>query len=293
MKALATLAGVSESTVSRALADHPALAAATRDRIKALAREHGYRINPVARAFRLRQSGAVALAIPSEAAAAAQDPFVGALVSHLADALAARGFDLMVSTASDQEAVTRLLGFGRVEAVLVWGEAPTATAGVIGVRPDWRMAGRMAAQHLLEQGRRRIGFLGDRRTAEGELRWQGFAAAHADAGVDCSGALIALDSEAFTPPSRFDALVAASDLQAVRVLRRLTESGISTPGQVAVVGYGDSPWAPEWRPALTTIGVDLIAAAATLGDRVLAHAQGSAVEGVILPVTLTPRDSSR
>ncbi|MBZ8176607.1 LacI family DNA-binding transcriptional regulator [Corynebacterium poyangense] len=65
LKELARLAGVSVSTISRALANNPAIAPATREKIQRLAKEQGYRPNAQARALQSRRSGSIGLIVPS------------------------------------------------------------------------------------------------------------------------------------------------------------------------------------------------------------------------------------
>ena len=64
MTDIAKLAGVSKSTVSRALKDSPLIAATTRERIRRLAQQAGYAVNPVASSLRSRQTGVITVAVP-------------------------------------------------------------------------------------------------------------------------------------------------------------------------------------------------------------------------------------
>ncbi len=96
---LAALAGVSTSTVSRALAGHPSISAATQARVKALAREHDVRPNQLARNLRLKSTGAIGLALPLGHARTQHltDPFFLTLLGFLADLLVERGYDILLS----------------------------------------------------------------------------------------------------------------------------------------------------------------------------------------------------
>jgi DNA-binding LacI/PurR family transcriptional regulator len=64
IKELAELAGVSAGTVSRALTDTGLISEKTRERIKALAREHDFRPNLMARNLRIQKTGAIGVVIP-------------------------------------------------------------------------------------------------------------------------------------------------------------------------------------------------------------------------------------
>ncbi len=96
---LAELAGVSTSTVSRALAGHPSISAATQARAKALAREHDVRLNQLALNLRLTSTSAIGLALPLGHARTQHltDPFSLTLLGFLADLLVERGYDILLS----------------------------------------------------------------------------------------------------------------------------------------------------------------------------------------------------
>ena len=96
---LVELAGVSTSTVSRALAGHPSISAATQARAKALAREHDVRPNQLARNLRLKSTSAIGLALPLDRARTQHltDPFSLTLLGFLADLLVERDYDVPLS----------------------------------------------------------------------------------------------------------------------------------------------------------------------------------------------------
>lgn len=96
---LARIPGVSVGTVSRSLAGNAIIATATRQRIVALAEMHGVRVNQAARNMRLERTGAIGVVLPlgHEAGQHVSDPFFMALLGPLADAVADRGRDLLLS----------------------------------------------------------------------------------------------------------------------------------------------------------------------------------------------------
>ncbi len=127
MSDIAKLAGVSESTVSRALANSPLIAESTRARIQRLAAEAGYAVNPVARSLRSRQTGVIAVAIPlvHDHAQQLSDPFMMTMLSLLADTLSARGFNMLLSKIAAHEDgwVRRLQQPGRSDGVILIGQS--------------------------------------------------------------------------------------------------------------------------------------------------------------------------
>jgi DNA-binding LacI/PurR family transcriptional regulator len=328
MKDMAALAGVSESTVSRALADHPSIAAKTRARIQALSAQHGYTINPVARSLRSRQTRTLAVVIPlfHDQAQHLSDPFFSLILGHLADAAASRGYDMLLSKVvnRDQTWVGRAVETRRADAVIVIGQslgheaiAAAARQGVpvvawgakiedgayATVGSDNRMGGDLAASHLLDDGRRRLAFLGDRRLPEPAQRFEGFTQAHKRRGLAWDPALV-VDAR-FEPgearrdllplvrgASQLDGVVAASDLIAISMIQILNEAGRRTPKDVGVVGFDDTAVAAHTTPPLTTIRQDVRRGSELLVDLALKLAAGEAVQAVELPVELVVRGSS-
>lgn len=121
---LATIAGVSISTVSRALADSPLIADRTRIRIKTLAQKHGFRINLAARNLRLKRTGAIGVILPlgHESEQHLSDPFSMSRIALLADALSDRGYDLLLSRAIPASDDWLSVDSGRSDGVLMIGQ---------------------------------------------------------------------------------------------------------------------------------------------------------------------------
>ena len=138
MADLARLAGVSASTVSRALAGNPAIHADTRARILALARAHGFSPNGLARSLRTGRTGAVGIMLPEHMPA---DPeaagSVAAMIGALAEAAAEAGHDVVMWREPPAEVDRRGEGrsdqavdggasaarTGRADAIVVVGDA--------------------------------------------------------------------------------------------------------------------------------------------------------------------------
>ena len=206
---LARLAGVSPSTASRALAGNVLISAVTRERIVALAREHGFQPNQMARNLRLQRTQAIAVVLPMGHAAGQHlsDPFFITMLAHLADALTERGYDLLLSRVaptndlwldglidsgrvdgvvvigqSDQAAVIERVA-ARYRPLVVWG-APLPHQRYLCVGSDNRLGGEIAARCLIEGGRRRLAFFGRPNAPEIAERRRGFLDACAAAGLD-------------------------------------------------------------------------------------------------------------
>lgn len=123
---LAQLAGVSPGTVSRALADSHLIARKTRERIQAIAREHDFKPNALARNLRTKRTGAIAVVIPAaqEPENTNQDPISFSMLASISSELTDRGYDLLLLTAdeADPRWLNRVADSGRCDGIIVLGD---------------------------------------------------------------------------------------------------------------------------------------------------------------------------
>ena len=328
MTDMARLAGVSESTVSRALADNPVIAAETRARIQELARLSGYSVNPAASSLRTNQSKVMAVMIPlvHERDQHLSDPFMMAMLAYLADALTSRGYDLLLSKVSIHEEgwIERVVRTRRAAGAILVGQSfehqaieraarsglPLVVWGArmedqtyVTVGSDNRQGGYLATQHLIETGRRHIAFVGERRLPEISQRFDGYLRAHAEAGLSPAPRLETMSGfaavEGYLATKRlltsglpFDGVVGGSDVIAMSAIRALSEAGRNGPGDVGVVGFDDVEIAAYTTPPLTTVRQDLDRGANLLVEKVVAAAAGESPGSVEMPAKLVIRGST-
>jgi len=325
---LARLASVSAGTVSRALAGKSLVNAETRERIQALAREHGFRPNQMASKLRSRRTGVIGVVIPlgHEKRQQISDPFFLTLLGHLADELTEHGYDLMLSRVipdGTSDWLERMTGSGMVDGVLLIGQSDqfdVIESVAESYRPlvawgSWRdnqvhcavgtdniAGGRIAAEHLIAGGARNLAFMGETQGIEIDERYQGVAAAATEAGASLVHIPIGLASaemgeqiKAATANSdrAIDGVVAASDLIAMNVLHCLRDKGRSVPDEVQVVGFDDLPLASLTMPPLTTIRQEIAEGAKAMVQKLKAKIEGEDTDSLQMPPRLIVRGSTR
>lgn len=321
---IAALAGVTPATVSRALSGYARVSPATRGRILDIAEQYGFQINQTARNLRLGRTDAIGVVIPlgHESAQRVSDPFYTTLIGQLLDGLARRDKAMLLSavTPHDSAWLANLSRSGRVDGIVVLCQSdqdpvlrevaatygPLVVWGEDGgdyccVGTDNRQGGRLATEHLLGLGRRRIAFAGMTDIPELAARHAGYLDALAHAGIaPCARVPVPL---AFDPDSplldrlfagqnEIDAVVAASDVIAIHVIRALRQHGRDVPDDVAVVGYDDVSLAAHASPSLTTVRQDLALAAVTMLDLLFRRIAGEDAASERIPLQLVRRQSA-
>ena len=318
MADLARLAGVSKITVSRALSDKGIVKPATRERVRALAAEHGYRFNVSARNLRLRQSHTIAVIV--EMTPSIDRPMSGPypleLLGGISQELASANYSVLLTMRQGAEYAPAvqaadaviLLGQGvRLEAVhvfdrlrlpmVVWG-APTPDDRHIVVGSDNRAGGASVAERFISLGRHHPAFIGDTDHPEMAERFAGFAHYLKSHGIDP----VVIDHKPFTAESasrairsllsgetRFDAIFACSDLLAMGAIRGLVELGYRIPEDVSVVGYDDTPLGAAFIPPLSSVHQNWNDSGILLARKALALVRGEHVQSETLPCHLVVR----
>lgn len=330
LKDVAKQAGVSIKTVSNVVHDHPAVATTTRDRVLAAIEALNYRPNMGARHLRRAHVGVIALAIPDLsnsyfsdlsnaiiAEAAARDQTI--LIDHTGgerenEALAANGLrphliDGLILSPLALE-LTDLVGGAHAMPIVLLGEC-LVDAPFDHVMPDNVAAARLATQHLIALGRRRIAAIGiqhSRVAMTARLRLQGYQEALTAAGLpldpqllrpapafhraDGAAAMRALLALAQPP----DAVFCFNDLLALGAMRALYEAGCRIPEDVAVVGFDNIEQGMYATPSLTTIAPDkqeIARAAVALVLKRIRGARDGPFERINAPCSLIVRESTK
>ena len=327
---IAALAGVSQPTVSRALSGSPSVSEETRRRVLEAAEQLHYKVDKNASGLRRQHSKTLALLFFEEwPDGALINPFYLSLVGPMVRRCAEHGYDLLISFQQlssdwhvDYEDARKadgiiLLGYGdyleyrpRLERLVArgahfvrWGSAGDGSLGAT-VSSDNEQGGFDAATHLLQEGRRRIAFIGTTGAGYPEVdeRWRGYCRALHAAGIEPDDRLrvdaAPDEAEGRTAAEQlleravdFDSVFAASDVAAIGVMHALQHAGLEVP-QIAVVGFDDIPAACLASPPLTTITQDAHGAAEALVDTLIESIETGSARGRVLSVRLTIRESS-
>jgi LacI family repressor for deo operon, udp, cdd, tsx, nupC, and nupG len=323
---VAKLAGVSIATVSRSLRGLPDVAAATRDRVLAAARELNYVASPFAARLASGRAATVGVVVPF-----VHRWYFAEVLGAVESVLHRAGFDLLLYNLGDWEGRERFFDLmpvrKRVDAivfaslVLTDAEADAldnlnVPVGMVGVdRPGWHStriddeeAARSAVRHLVELGHRRIALIGGdtndpmRFTAPHHRR-VGYLDALRDAGIEYDPDLEILGyftvdgGEAATKilldrPERPTALFAESDEMAYGAIRAIRRAGLRVPWDVAVVGFDDHASAELLD--LSTVRQPVVEQAEDLTARLLATITAPDAEPLVrvLPTKLVVRGST-
>lgn len=326
---IAKESGVSRSTVSRVINNDPRVSPQTRLRVQEVIRRLNYQPNPMARSLAGGHSRIIGLVIPMGMGRLFTDPYIPQLIQGVSTACSASGYLVMLWAAEPEEerrTMQQILQNPMLDGVIISSmlmDDPLLEAlpdsqipfVAIGRHPgnpnihfvdvDNIRSSREMVDFMLRQGSRRPGTIcGPLRMIAGVDRLQGFREALEQWDLPVLPELIVEGS--FTEESGYvgmqkllpqhpDAVFAASDAMAVGALRAINEAGLQVPGDIALTGYDDMPFAASLNPPLTTVRQPILkvgaAAVETLIDVI--ERDGDNLHQVILPTELIIRESCK
>jgi DNA-binding LacI/PurR family transcriptional regulator len=309
---VAERAGVSRSTASRAINGGRRVSPQAQASVDSAVAELGFTPNGAARSLVTRRTNSVALVVPEPDELVLTDPFFASTISGLNSALLDTEMQLVLVMARKEDIVTRTLRYlrgGHVDGVVVVSHhrddvladeldrssVPTVFVGrpfggghqVRYIDVDNEGGARMATEHLVRTGRRRIGTIaGPQDMSAGFDRLAGWSAALDEAGLasdavaygdftTVGGALATTRLLAENPD--LDGIFVASDLMAVGALAALADAGRAVPGDVAVVGFDNLGSATATSPTLTTIDHPVVLMARAAGEMLIDLLNGKKV----------------
>ena len=328
MKDLALSLGLSVATVSRALAGSSRISQKTQARVRAAAERHGYIIDLAARTMRSGTSSIVGLLLPD-----IENDFYSTAAKAIADCCQERGAQLVLAVTGDNADLelhhlrnlrsARALGVIMIPTILPSPETRRlmrSTPHIQFVRndpavdSDWfgiddAQAMRLAAEHLISLGHRRIAYVGSTlEISTGRARLGGFRRALEDAGIAVDESLVHAGScdagfgytamEALlTSAKRPTAVVTAGARICIGAYDCIRQRDVDVPGEMSFVGFSDGPMLKWCGQGITTISLPVRDLALATTDHLFRkvgdpHRSGNSPCKVMLLSTLVQRSST-
>ncbi len=328
---IAHAAGVSHTTVSRALRDSPLISVEVRSRIQTIAREMGYTPNAVAQSLKAKQTHTIGLIVTTIA-----DPFVGRVVRGVEATAQEAGFSLLLAVSNndpEQElAAIETFHRRRVDALIIAaarlgaeqaGRAALVTIPTVLINPqaetpyerfhtlavDDYGGAQQATRHLLALGHHAIGYIGaGNRPGSNRARLAGYRDALRAEDIAPREAWIRIappdhryhsddvsDGEALLPgllATGVSAVFCYNDMLAVGASLACRARGLSVPHQLSIMGFDDIELAAYVTPALSTVHQPKLRLGQLAMETVLQLLAGQPVEDRVLPTDLVIREST-
>ena len=286
IKDIARILGISPSTVSRALKNHPDISEATKQAVNELAEKLQYEPNAVALSLKQSRSNTIGVIIPEIV-----HYFFSSVISGIEDVAYDAGFTVIICQSNErydrEVANVKALLSHRVDGVLVSVSKETKTFDHLmsvqdrkvpmvffdrvvpeiqtdQVVVDDRQASYEATKHLIDGGRTRIAhFAGPQNLVIGRERKEGYIEALKDAGLKVDPDLI-IDADNYEKAvkavdhlleadSPIDGIFTVNDMTAIGAMHSLKKRGIQIPEQIAVVGFSDGRFSGITEPSLTSV----------------------------------------
>ncbi len=276
LKDIAELAGVSESTASRALNNSPLISEKTRQMVAHASRQLNYQVNRIS---------IIGMIEPN-----ITNPYYSEFISAIESYTYEAGFSMVLgfsgfNLAREKDQIDHLLSQGVQGMILIPTDANAdhiqallkenipcvilGTGHIVGtdhVSVDTSMGATIATRHLLELGHRRIGLVnGSQRVAACRARLTGYRRAleeynvafdprlHAETEVDENGGVQAMTQLLPQIKNGMSAVYTVSDVMALGAIRKLSEAGLRVPQDISLASCDDIPVAEQLNPPLTTV----------------------------------------
>jgi len=286
IKDIARILGISASTVSRALKDHPDISEETRNLVKTFADKVHYRPNALALSLRRQKTYTLGLIIPEIV-----HHFFSSVISGMEDLAYGEGYHMMICQSNEnyyREVInTQALLDHRVDGLLVSISKTTRefnhlkTALDNGtpivffdricdeiesdrVLTDDFEGARVATSHLIVQGRKNIMHLAaPKHLLIGKNRMEGYKQALSNYGIqfneeflvkcDTREDVFSMQQHILSIAPKVDGIFAVNDSTAIAAMQILQQNGYKIPSDIAVIGFGDGPNATIAHPPLSTV----------------------------------------
>ncbi len=321
---------ISASTVSRALNDNPMIREATREKIKKMAIEMGYRPNTMAANFRTRRTNTIGVIVPL-----INRHFFSSVISGIEEVAYNSGFAVTISQSNDtirkEAKIAHTLFSNRVDGLiisigmettryehlklfserkipLVFFDRIVDEIDAHKIAVDDYRGGYKATRHLIEQGAKKIAHVGGPLHLQiYKNRLDGYERAMKKAGLPIDPDLLIHNSltrvdgtnaikKLMNNPAKPDAIFCANDTTALSSIIYLRETGIKVPNDILIVGFSNEPFSEVVTPSISTIrqpGFKIGKKAAELIIEQIKHKEvPSHFQKIVMPTELIVRESS-
>lgn len=324
MRDVAKLAGVTQPTVSYVINNTASISDEVRDKVNRAIAELSYKPNYFARGLKTNKSNMIGVVIPD-----ITNEYYAIMVNRIERLLLHEHFGIVIQStnyrASLEEKGLRNLIDYNVDGIIMTYQpvgkdscnillnhgAPTvileggsSCADIPCINTDNHLGGYTAARYLLDQGRRKVAYVGQKVKNDAlKERCNGFLSAMREFGIDGLDYVmetqgpankwyegVQLGKQLLKMP--LDGLIVSSDIVAVGIIKQLLTSGIQIPQQIAVVGYDDIPIAELFAPSLTTVTQPLEKMCTLAIEKLMLAMQGKPVTGELLRPKLVRRESA-
>lgn len=328
LEEIGKIAGVSRATVSRVINNHPKVSDSVRRRVMEVIEETGYQPNIAARTLASNQSRILGLVIPAIISNVFTNPYYPRLIQGITQVCNENDYTLtffMFQTKEEEKAGTsRIINNALIDGLIINADynenaiinrllksnmpfvqigRPIDHAPIHFVDADNVAGGRIATQHLIDLGCKRVAQVATSKNPSGEDRHRGYKIALDANGLPYKENLIVFadfsESQAYRVTKDLlehqpDGIFVQSDWMAIGVLRALKEAGVRVPEDIAIVSFDDLPVAIREKPHLTTIRQPIEATGRAAVETLLAVIKNPNIElkSVQLPVEIVIRDTA-
>ncbi|MNJ41309.1 HTH-type transcriptional regulator MalR [compost metagenome] len=294
IKDVAKKAGVSPSTVSRVLSNHPRISTETSRKVKEIMEQLGYHPNIMAKSLVSKTTNSICIMLPKSAEELFSNYFFMELIRGIVTQASRLGYDVLISSGANEkeevEGAARLLNGRRVDGVILLYSRtddpvidflhenghPFVLIGrsdqypdILSVDNDNVQASYDATKHLISLGHERIGFVsGPPDLVVSKDRLKGYLKALADAGLESRSEWIVegefLQESGYRAmsffmnlPNRPTAIVLIDDVVAFGILRGLHELNYKVPEDLCLVSFNNIPLSELSTPPLSSVDIGI------------------------------------
>lgn len=327
LKDLAQALGVSIPTVSRALKDSPEISRELCEKVKKLAKEMNYRPNPFAMSLRKNTPRIIGVIVPDLVT-----HFFASILSGIEDMAVANGYFVIITTSHESYEHEKMnienLVNMRVEGIIACLSQETTdyshfmtlkdinlplilfdrvcmTDQFSSVIADGAQSAQIATQHLIDNGSRRIAFIGGSNHLDiVKRRKHGYLEALREnkmpiekelvvcRKIDYEEGMIATET-LLSLPQPPDAILAMNDTLAFAAMEVIKSKGLRIPGDVALIGYTDEQHANYVEPKLSAVSHQTYKMGETACQLLIDQIGGNkTIRQVVIPTSLQVRESS-